>query len=359
MSKHCYFSKSFWDDEWVQEQLNPAEKLIYLYLITSPMSENIGVYKIANRRIAFDTGYDVETVKAAIDKFSAAKKAIRFKEWIIIPSSPKHQNLNNLNFVKGMISELNELPDEVFEELEAFGYKFDFSLLSLSEEELAAKITGKKKKKGKDSSPSQDTPIIEVEFESKFKSKFVVDGDPENSCEQIANNGEDKPPPPPTTTNAFNIQKEAKAVGYFISKRQASAFFALDSSWLSGNHSFFEFSARKIRDDPVYSAKSPADRERIFAKGWKYENWIQEYPDWLKEQIKDDERKALERLKTSPPEICPHCGSDMEGYSCPSCNGYVKLNEEKRSWEYQEPVNHSLVELLRNRKMAGDKNKPP
>jgi hypothetical protein len=425
--KHSYISTSFWDDAWIQE-LNAAEKLIYLYLMTSPLISLCGVYKITNRRIGFDTGYDEETVKAAIDKFSSAKKAIRFGEWIILPSWPEHQNLEGNDKLKlGIISELQELPEDVFYTLYDVGYRFDLDSVETTviARKQRKKISGGMVKRVKEKSGGKcahcgasDNKLIihhikalEEGGDNRFDNLEAIcedcyreihshvenEASPHGACgnpqghveneasphnlnlnlncnlnlllleteksqgNQPADNREDKPPPPPTTTNFLNIQREAKALGYFISKRQASAFLVLDSSWLFGSHTFFDFSARKIRDDPVYSKKSKADRERIFAKGWKYENWIQEYPDWLMEQIKNDETAALERLKTSPPKMCPHCGAHMEGYTCPSCNGFIQLNEKIQSWEYKEPVDTTLTlaEQLMNLKRSGDKNKPP
>ena len=91
MGTHRYIATSFWDDDWVQT-LDPSEKLLYLYLMTNPLTDISGVYKIADRRISFDTGFNADTIKNIMGKFEKAGKAFRMDEYIILPSWPKHQN---------------------------------------------------------------------------------------------------------------------------------------------------------------------------------------------------------------------------------------------------------------------------
>ena len=41
--KHRYIKTKFWDDSYIIE-LNPHEKLLFLYLITNPLTNIAGVY---------------------------------------------------------------------------------------------------------------------------------------------------------------------------------------------------------------------------------------------------------------------------------------------------------------------------
>lgn len=127
MSTQRFISTSFWDDEWVQE-LDQAGKLFYLYLLTNPLTNIAGVYKISDRRICFDCNFDLNELKALWEKFSTAKKAVRYKEWVILPSWPSHQRWDERDRIaRGIISHLQELPDDVFNKLLEVGYKFDLS----------------------------------------------------------------------------------------------------------------------------------------------------------------------------------------------------------------------------------------
>jgi len=127
--KQRYISVSFWDDEWIQT-LKPNEKLIYLYLLTNPLTNIAGVYKITERRICFDTGIDIETIKKTLSIFEKKRKVFKFNEYIIIPTWAKHQGWEKRRNIRdGIIAELQELPEEVIEFLCDVDYQFDLSLI--------------------------------------------------------------------------------------------------------------------------------------------------------------------------------------------------------------------------------------
>jgi hypothetical protein len=44
----------FWTDPYI-EDLDPSEKLIFLYLITNPLCNIAGAYEIRLKRIAYET----------------------------------------------------------------------------------------------------------------------------------------------------------------------------------------------------------------------------------------------------------------------------------------------------------------
>ena len=89
MSTQRYISTGFWDDEWVQT-LDPSEKFLYIYLLTNPLTNVAGVYKITRRRICFDTGFDSDTVGHIMAKFVEAKKIAVCDEYIIHKSWPTY-----------------------------------------------------------------------------------------------------------------------------------------------------------------------------------------------------------------------------------------------------------------------------
>jgi hypothetical protein len=129
MATQRYISTSFWDDEWVQT-LDPSEKLLYLYLMTNPLTNIAGVYKISNRRIGFDTGFNLETINNILEKFKNRGKVYRFNEYIAIPTWPKHQEWEKRQKIRdGIVSELQKLSDDVIEFLDGIGYQFDLSLI--------------------------------------------------------------------------------------------------------------------------------------------------------------------------------------------------------------------------------------
>lgn len=96
MAKQRYISTSFWDDEWVQE-LDPSEKFLYIYLLTNPLTNIAGIYKITKRRIVFDTGFNQDTIEKILKRFSHDGKVHYRNNYMIITNWTKHQKLKTKN----------------------------------------------------------------------------------------------------------------------------------------------------------------------------------------------------------------------------------------------------------------------
>lgn len=125
MSTQRYISTSFWDDSWIQE-LDPSEKFMYLYLLTNPLTNIAGVYKITIRRICFDTGFNADTVRHILNKFEKVNKAVLCGEYMIIPAFPKNQ-IASEKIYKGITQIINTLPDTVIVQMLKCGYSFDLN----------------------------------------------------------------------------------------------------------------------------------------------------------------------------------------------------------------------------------------
>lgn len=125
MSSQRYIDTGFYDDAWVQE-LDPSEKFMYMYLLTNPLTNIAGIYKITKKRMSFDTGFSVETVVHILEKFTVAKKASLCGEYIIIRNWPKHQKWEQSPKVKeGITRILSEIPEEVLVQAAKIGYSFN------------------------------------------------------------------------------------------------------------------------------------------------------------------------------------------------------------------------------------------
>ena len=74
MNERRSINTCIWTDEWFEE-LNPHEKLIWLYLLTNPKANLIGIYEISIKRISFDNGLAKEEVKQITHKFQEEGKA--------------------------------------------------------------------------------------------------------------------------------------------------------------------------------------------------------------------------------------------------------------------------------------------
>ena len=138
MAKQRYINDSFWTDPYI-EKLSPDYKLIFLYLLTNPLSNISGVYEIRLKRIAYETGYDIEAVENIINKFVTDKKVIQAKDWIILVNHIKYQSLGDLT-AKGINREIQDAPQEIqslFEEKTLTNSKGDeYSILVLKENQI-------------------------------------------------------------------------------------------------------------------------------------------------------------------------------------------------------------------------------
>lgn len=111
MGKQRVVHDSFWDDPYITG-LDPSEKLLFLYLLTNTQCNVAGIYEVENRRVAFDTGFEIKTVELILKRFVKDKKILRYKNWIIILNFGKHQAVNP-NIMKGAERIIKDLPSEV------------------------------------------------------------------------------------------------------------------------------------------------------------------------------------------------------------------------------------------------------
>ena len=126
--KQRYISTTFWDDEWVQE-LNTLERFFYIYLLTNPLTDISGVYKITDKRIASDLDVDRDQVTDLWPRFE--EKVYRYQEWVIIYAWPKHQKWQQMSKIKtGIDNSLLALPEEIFMLLSQVPYAYPIDSLS-------------------------------------------------------------------------------------------------------------------------------------------------------------------------------------------------------------------------------------
>ncbi len=111
MSKVRMIKTKFWEDNYSID-LDPIEKLLFLYLLTNPMTNVCGVYELPLRRMAFDTGIDKEMVSKILNRFSIDNKIYYLKNWVYVVNFMKHQ-IYNKNMEIGAKKVFDELPEEI------------------------------------------------------------------------------------------------------------------------------------------------------------------------------------------------------------------------------------------------------
>ena len=141
MAKNRIVNTKFWDDSYIID-LDPIEKLLFLYLLTNPLTNIAGIYEVQNRRIAFDTGIDKEMVEKILGRFERDGKIVRKGDWLFIKNFIKNQSLNP-SVLSGIRKELSNLPIDFLEQLGDSLSQTPLSNLiksNLTESNLKAKI---------------------------------------------------------------------------------------------------------------------------------------------------------------------------------------------------------------------------
>lgn len=68
-----------WQDNWYSE-LDPSDKLLWMYLLTNPKTTQSGVYEYSERFAAFDTGLSRKEVAQALERFREAGRILYNQE---------------------------------------------------------------------------------------------------------------------------------------------------------------------------------------------------------------------------------------------------------------------------------------
>lgn len=118
MSRQRQIDTCFWDDSYII-QMDPSEKLLFLYLLTNPLTTICGVYEISIRRIAFDTGFEQDTVKRMLDRFERDGRCIYRDGWIAMRNWIKHQNVRSDDTLKGIQRQMKLVPPDLAKYVES------------------------------------------------------------------------------------------------------------------------------------------------------------------------------------------------------------------------------------------------
>ena len=111
IGKKRYINTRFWEDVYISN-LDPIEKLLFLYFITNTHTNISGVYEIPIKTVAVDTGVDKEMVEKVISRFSKDKKVYYIKGWICVMNFHKHQG-DSPSIKQGIENAMNDVPQEI------------------------------------------------------------------------------------------------------------------------------------------------------------------------------------------------------------------------------------------------------
>ena len=90
MAEYRTLRMSFWNDPYIEE-LGAEGRLLYLYLITCPHTNNLGLLEVSTRRMSYETGLSPERVEQLLGEAEAAGKVVRDGAVLWLVNFVKHQ----------------------------------------------------------------------------------------------------------------------------------------------------------------------------------------------------------------------------------------------------------------------------
>lgn len=109
MAKRRLVNTKFWSDNYISD-LDPTEKLLFLYLLTNPFTNICGIYEVPLKQVALDTGIDKEMVIKILNRFQSDGKIFYGEGWIGIKNFIKNQE-KNPKVERGIELELEKVPE--------------------------------------------------------------------------------------------------------------------------------------------------------------------------------------------------------------------------------------------------------
>lgn len=107
----------FWSDSWIVN-LDPIEKLLYLYLLTNERTNICGIYELPLKYMAIETGIEKEIIEKVLTRFEKDKKIYYVNGWIIIRNFIKHQNQKSPQVQIGIKAEFSRIPKEITDKID-------------------------------------------------------------------------------------------------------------------------------------------------------------------------------------------------------------------------------------------------
>ena len=108
MARYRTIRISFWNDPYI-EQLSPQGKLLYLYLFTSPHTNNLGILEITRRKISNETGISEKLVNKIIADMKNDGKVIVDGHKMLLSRFIKNQTSISTKIITGLESLFKEL----------------------------------------------------------------------------------------------------------------------------------------------------------------------------------------------------------------------------------------------------------
>lgn len=157
MAKYRQIQTSFWTDPEMLEE-TPEKKFFYIYLFTNPKVTQCGIYEISLMEIAFQTGYNFQTVNKLIAYFEERGKIIHSKgtHEICLVNFMKHNASSSPKIIACVQKEIKNVKNR-----DLIGYVYGIDRASQEKE---------KEKEKEEETPGTD----EIDRENRFEQFWTL-----------------------------------------------------------------------------------------------------------------------------------------------------------------------------------------
>lgn len=101
MAEYRTIRMSFWNDPYI-EDLCAEEKLLYLYLFTSPHTNNLGILEITRRKMAFESGLPQDAVEKGLRRLETDGKIVLDANMVWLANFIKNQTSTSKKLIDGL-----------------------------------------------------------------------------------------------------------------------------------------------------------------------------------------------------------------------------------------------------------------
>ena len=118
-SKQRYINTKFWNDTYISE-LDPIEKLLFIYFLTNEHTNISGIYEIPLKIIGIETGIDSSMLKKILPRL---EHKIRYIDgMVVIKNFVKHQENKSPQVKVGIVNQLKEIDQDFLKNVVNKGY---------------------------------------------------------------------------------------------------------------------------------------------------------------------------------------------------------------------------------------------
>ena len=101
------------------------DRLLFVYCITCPALSLTGIYEIALKYIAVETGIEKEMVQKMLARFERDEKIIYRDGWLCVLNYPKYQSFTGEKLGIAVTKEIRSIPKDILDVFIGYGYPID------------------------------------------------------------------------------------------------------------------------------------------------------------------------------------------------------------------------------------------